>query len=693
MLKLNGKNFEVDIDMTEHSGRICGGSFGEVKLLSSPLFEMRVKNLSVGGSRQISSFSRWEQVSVSKKFDNFDICFKNPEGLKDIAVNMTAKLSDFCIRWSVEVVNNNAEHSVMEATYPTPQMTAEYLDYFVPLKAGVVIPDATRTVQRFERVYPHWGYCMQYFAVYGRRDGIYIGIEDGKAASKRFTYETGNGECKLKAEFFGIGASLPANSFSLWGECNWQYFEGDWYDAALIYANFVKRNAEWLPEITENGRPDTPDRFKEVPFWICDYIPNSESQGDNKPKNISAGTEIYPPDYWYRAPIELKNKLGVPVAYHVYNWHEIPFNIEYPHFLPARQEFLDHAQELRDNGVYVLPYINAISWEMNDADAGYEMNFSNEGHKHGVVQEDGTFFVAKYPQYTKTGKESQLVPICGSSKKWHSYFEYLSREMEKTLPIDGIYYDEVSANPGVPCFNKDHSHLPGGGNFRVTGYNEMMKKINAEKPKDNFNFSECNAEAFMKSFDGFLTWMWVDAGQVPAFPAVYAGYIQMIGRCTHGVKKDDFEFFKYCTANSLTYGQQIGWYKADIVYSNRHMEFLKPCVDVRYKYTKLFNGGRMLRPATVHCGLPKLKTSAGLWFDGEIVSDRIATGSWTMRDGSKTVIFAVNMADTAADFTLEFKASEYGITDKKLPDSFALDGDICKITVTADRYEVKVWEI
>ncbi len=693
MLTLSGNNFDVNIEVNDHSAFICGGHFGEVGLLTAPVFQMRIKNLADGKSVSVSSLSEWEKVVLLKKAEGCDLVFKNPLGIADLTVFVTAKPSDLGIRWSVEVANDNSEHSVMETTYPTPKMTGDYLDYFVPLKSGVVIPDATRTAQSFERVYPHWGYCMQYFAVYGKKNGIYIGIEDGKAASKRFTYETGNGECRLKAEFFGIGASLPANSFTLWGECNWQYFDGDWYDAALIYTDFVKQKAEWLPEINENGRPDTPDRFKEVPFWICDYIPNSESQGDNKPKNISAGTEIYPKDYWYKAPIELKKKLGVPVAYHVYNWHEIPFNIEYPHFLPARQEFLDHAQELRDNGIYVLPYINATSWEMNDADAGHEINFSNEGHKHGVVTEDGNFFVAKYPQYTKTGKESLLVPICGSSDKWHTIFEKLSREMEATLPIDGIYYDEVSANPGVPCFNKSHNHLPGGGNYRVTGYNAMMRKINAEKPKGNFNFSECNAEAFMKSFDGYLTWMWVDAGQVPAFPAVYAGYIQMLGRCTHGVKKDDFEFFKYCTANSLTYGQQLGWYKADIVYSDRHMEFLRNCTDVRYKYTKLFNGGKMLRSATVKCDLPKLHTTAGLWFEGEIVSEQIATGSWAMRDGSKTVIFAVNMAETSAEFELTFSAKEYGITKNNLPDGFTVSGDICTVHATADRYEVKAWEI
>ena len=94
----------------------------------------------------------------------------------------------------------------------------------------------------------------------------------------------------------------------------------------------------------------------------------------------------------------------------------------------------------------------------------------------------------------------------------------------------------------------------------------MMDKIRMHKPADSFYFSECNAEPYLKSFDGFLTWMWVRDGEVPAFSAIYAGYTQMLGRCTIGRKKEDFDFFKYCTAKSLLYGQQLGWCKADVLF-------------------------------------------------------------------------------------------------------------------------------
>ena len=79
--------------------------------------------------------------------------------------------------------------------------------------------------------------------------------------------------------------------------------------------------------------------------------------------------------------------------------------------------------------------------------------------------------------------------------------------MEATLPIDGIYFDQVSAVPPALCRNREHSHKPGGGSYWSDGYNQMMEKINAAKPVDKFYFSESNAEVYAKSFDGFLTWV------------------------------------------------------------------------------------------------------------------------------------------------------------------------------------------
>lgn len=685
--------YTINIEMFKTGMKLAGGFFGEIKLLEAPIFNMRIKDVEADGNFHISSDGRWKNVQLFDSGHEIELYFENPDDIADISVFINAKLNEKGIIWTAEVINNNQNMSVMEITYPTPIMSSEFLNYFIPMHSGRVLVDCGNRKYSDEGCYPGGKINMQYFAVYGKQNGIYIGFEDSKAASKRFKFSCGDDECKLNAEFFGIGAGLPANSFKAYGKCNWQFFEGDWYDAAMLYSDFVHREAEWLPEIGEKGRKDLAERFKKVPFWICDYIPNSPSQGDNKPMNLSAGSDIYDKDYWYKAPVELQKELGVPIAYHVYNWHEIPFNIEYPHFLPAKKEFKEHIRELQENDIYVLPYINAVGWEIHDAEAGHEINFENTGFKGASVKEDRSFITEEYPQKTASGKTCKLANACGSFAQWHKMIEELSREIEENIGTDGIYFDQVSAVAANPCYSREHNHLPGGGNYWVEGYSRMMKKINANKPKDSFYFSECNSEAFIKSFDGFLTWMWVCSDEVPAYPAVYSGYIQMLGRCTIGNKKDDFEFFKYCTAKSLLYGQQLGWCKADIIYSPERMEFLKRTVAVRYKYTDLFNCSKMLRPPLVKCDLPKIVTKAGLWFDGNIVSEQVLSGAWQYRNGAKTVIFLISISENTAHYSISFNYREYGIKATDIPADYKTDNGYICIDGKLEPYEIKVWEI
>jgi len=54
----------------------------------------------------------------------------------------------------------------------------------------------------------------------------------------------------------------------------------------------------------------------------------------------------------------------------------------------------------------------------------------------------------------------------------------------------------------------------GGGSFWAENYNKMMTKINENRPENSFYFTESNADAYIKSFDGYLTWMWVQNGLI-----------------------------------------------------------------------------------------------------------------------------------------------------------------------------------
>ena len=67
-----GTEYQLQLEIRENSVHIAGGHFGEIELLPSVLFEMRVKNLADGQSITLSSESRWESVQVGKKEDALD---------------------------------------------------------------------------------------------------------------------------------------------------------------------------------------------------------------------------------------------------------------------------------------------------------------------------------------------------------------------------------------------------------------------------------------------------------------------------------------------------------------------------------------------------------------------------------------------------------------------------------------------
>ena len=262
MYCITGQNYEVTIRVNDTGAVIENGKFGDARILETPLFCMRLKNIETEENVLVDSSALWESVKGKKIRKSTEFVFENPKGVKDITVFVCAKELDGGIEWTQKVINNNDSLSVMEITYPTPKITGEHMNFFLPIHSGKVIEEAQDKDYAYADYYPHSATCMQFFAMYGKTGGLYIGIEDGRAASKYFTMSAKDQTLFAEVKFFAPGASLPHNSFEPWGKCRWQFIKGDWYDAAMLYADFVKREAMWLPEIGENGREDTEERFK-----------------------------------------------------------------------------------------------------------------------------------------------------------------------------------------------------------------------------------------------------------------------------------------------------------------------------------------------------------------------------------------------------------------------------------------------
>ena len=101
------------------------------------------------------------------------------------------------------------------------------------------------------------------------------------------------------------------------------------------------------------------------------------------------------------------------------------------------------------------------------------------------------------------------------------------------------------------------------------------------------------------------------------------------------------------------------WYHGGVVFGphprdydkkmNRkeRLEFLKNAVDIRYKYSNLFNSGKLLRPPVITTDVLPIE-SAG------IVMNQIQAGLWQTADSSKRVLFIINVSKNEANAKIEY---------------------------------------
>lgn len=653
---LKKQKISLSVLYDNNSAYIGGGKFGKLLADKSDIVKLRIKQISTA-STHIVGGSDFSEVNVRYTDNHITIDYYKPRGFDNFRVRVIGVISDSSVTWETFVMNDNIDITVESAFYPSVTIINKKLDMFLPLYSGIVCEDIQSEAFNKHYTYCGWDLCMQYFSFMSQNDGLYIATHDADAAVKHFDISSDTGQCKLECEYPGENIGSSANSFKLAGKMVWQVFEGDWYDAAMIYRDFVISQSNWLPDIDKNGRIGTPKWFVDVPFWIMDWVPNTEQGGDGIPTSVCPNGEVSPDD-WYELPIKLQKELGVPIGYHIYNWHKIPFNNDYPHFLPAKAGFREKVKLLQDNNIHCMPYINARLWDIRDKE-NEDFSFTKEAYASAIKKSDGSLDIRSFESHEKDGSLCELAMMCPSTAVWKNKISEVVKKIEYDIGADAVYLDQISGSLPILCFDKNHNHLPGGGKWWMKEYELTLQRFNAERRENNAYVVECNAECYMKGVDGFLTWIWLHSNQVPAFSAVYAGFVTMLGRNTNGKKKNDVLFFKANTAQSLLYGQQLGWCNADVVNDKSKFEFLKKMVLLRYENSELFSKGRLLRPPVVKSDIADEVTGPAMSFTDDYVIRHVMSGAWRTKEGL-VKIFVTNIADIEAHFEIKFSQSEYG---------------------------------
>jgi hypothetical protein len=418
---------------------------------------------------------------------------------------------------------------------------------------------------------------------------------------------------------------VPDNTFRSPAPTVARPFRGDWFDAAQLYRAWAENSADWWPRETRWSRPDTPQWMREVCVWACTGGASGECV--QKVKDFAAF-------------------MGVPTAFHWYSWHQIPFDVEYPHYFPTRPGMAEGVRELQAAGVRVMPYINGRLWDTALQD------FKDSAIAAATKDADGKPYIEEY------GSGAKLAPMCPTQRLWQEKVQEIVLRLVTEVGVDGVYIDQIGAAAPRLCMDKSHGHPLGGGHWWTQGgYWPLLSELQAKLPPDKMITTECNAESYARWFDAYLTWHWQQQDMVPAFPAIYAGRVQLFSRAYNG---GDQQAHWMRIGQQLVFGEQLGWVDpANILPHADTADFMRRAARARYDNLAYLAEGRMARPPKVEGQIPDV-TADWAWSGKWIVTDSaLQKGAWFAEDGSLLLVFA-NVSGEALSAELAFDAADYG---------------------------------
>jgi hypothetical protein len=610
--------------------------------IPEPLFVLTFRSHS-GRELQMTSRSYWDDVRVEPRAGSLTIRWLEPGGTCVVAV-ATADPARHAIAWTFRVENTGKEWSVWRASFPRVAVGAfgDDVTTFFPRGPGEVKKSLHATSFRYGGTYPDGWTSMQYVAAYDEKagTGLYVGMHDPEAHTKDLLVEGRPATRDVLFAFDNPAPDMgkPGAGFMMSGRAVWQLLRGDWYDAAQIYRAFIRREAKWFPALGPDGRADTPAWMRGLPAW---------AQTGGAPKECVGAVKAF------------QEFLGAPAGFHWYNWHVIPFDNDYPHYFPAKDGFAAGVKDLQDAGVFVMPYINGRLWDTRDRGAE-DAEFTRTALAAATKDERGKPITETYGSKEADGSPVTLAVMCPSTELWQRRVRDTVLRLMNECGTKAVYIDQVAAAPPRLCFDPAHGHPLGGGNWWWKGYGRMLEDLRKAMPKDCMITTECNAEPFVKWFDGYLTWHWQFDGQVPAFPAVYGGAIQMFGRAYRGGPTKDLAL-RMKAGQQLVFGEQLGWLDPGVVNEKGNAEFFRDAVRLRWALRRYFSAGEMARPPRLQGDIPRVQADwqwSGAW---PVTTDAVLTGAWRLESENRLVLLFINVSDAPVTAGVRLDLAAYGM--------------------------------
>ena len=424
--------------------------------------------------------------------------WKNDSGL---TVKVAYEELDGILQGSISFSGNDGVNApVEEVIFPRAEVPLdEGSSILLPVSQGRVIKNLTgewseTLLSRTEGRYRSFR-CT---AVYSAGQGIYFDCRDSGFYNKGYKWRK-EGEKLIYTHIHYLPLD-GSGSFTLPYRCGVTEFQGEWFEAAMIYKKWAMEQV-WYKNALREKNP-----LKDISMWLW---------------NRGRIDYVFPPTE------KLAEDSGVPVALDWYWWHHNPYDTDYPDFWPPREgeeAFKNAVKRLNDKGIFTQVYINGRTWDLDGP------SYSEGGADEIEIKRDGSDFAVAFNSYN----HHRLGYMCGEAP----IFQRKMADLVKTLcdaGLPGVYLDMIGCTTGSNCYNPKHKHAPGGGDYNITGFRKMMELIKKENPGKLFSTEDC-AENWLDLFDSMIVLfstsserMGDDTEFVPAFSAIYHGTNALFG--------------------------------------------------------------------------------------------------------------------------------------------------------------------
>ncbi|MFO8082676.1 MAG: DUF6259 domain-containing protein [Armatimonadota bacterium] len=612
---------------------------------TSELFRITLTDAE-GSPASLASSDGWSswraESSMDMRSGHIEATFEGPtaDGLSAMTATLTCDIARGESRWWLGVANDT-QWSIDEVTLPDLRAVrigdAQSDDtLYVPHGYGRAFDGGAGG--RFLGYYPSGSCALPMLLVSDETSGLYLCAHDPNASARMINSDRATSDgTPLNIMEPAPDASVAGNDFETAGEIVIARVDGGWYPATQRYRAWLQQNAPWWPQGDRDyGRPDRPAWLNDVGAWVL---------GGGPPESVLEITK------------QFHEFMDLPTPIHYYNWHEIPFDNDYPHYFPTKEGFREAVAELQAAGVRVVPYINGRLWDTDTE------SFQEVAYEHVTRDRDGEPYIEVY------GSGEELAPMCISQQYWHDTLHEIVMRLMTEVNVDGVYMDQVAAARPRLCFDPDHGHPLAGGGWWTEGYWRLLERIQADiadVSAEKMLTTESNAEPYARWFDTYLMCNSLGDGLTPLFPAVYGSKILGFGRYMSNEDWDAPEALAQKQGQLLIWGTQLWWSSPHVIKHEFAGPWLRDLVHLRWRVREFFNEGRMLAPPVlddndtmVHADWHRRGLSA--------TTPAIIASRWGLPDG-RVLIPMVNVSEEPQTVTLNFDAGDGYAVQRVGPD-------------------------